>query len=101
MKRFYLRLRVMLMMLALGLASVGFFDWFSNYWYEVPVELPKVESNSPIFVFPSSSKDVPKGVDSAVCCRNVGGGGAGEFASYIDKKSRNKRTKITKNKIRK
>lgn len=60
MKRFYLRFRVVLITLALGLASVSFFNWFSDYWNEVSVELPKVASGSPIYVFPAYEKEIGK-----------------------------------------
>ena len=68
MKRFYVRFRIMLMALALGLASVGFVNWLSEYWSEVPVELPKVESNSSIIVFPREDRFIPK-VDYGENCK--------------------------------
>ena len=50
----------MLITLALGLASVGFFNWSNDYSTEIPVDLPKLESSSPIFIFPRESGVMPR-----------------------------------------
>jgi hypothetical protein len=52
MKQFYLRFRILLLTLALGLASVPFFNNECDKWTEIKVDLPKIESDSPIFIFP-------------------------------------------------
>lgn len=52
MKRFYSKFRVFLLMLALGLSSVTFFNTLSEKWTEVKVDLPQVQSDTPILVFP-------------------------------------------------
>jgi len=39
-------------MLALGLSSVTFFNRLSEKWTEVRIDLPQVQSDTPIFVFP-------------------------------------------------
>lgn len=44
--------RIFLLMLAFGLASVRFLPFLYDKWTEVYIDLPKVESDSPIFVFP-------------------------------------------------
>ncbi|MGI8786417.1 MAG: hypothetical protein ACR2HG_01465 [Pyrinomonadaceae bacterium] len=52
MKRFYFKFRIMLMTFALGLASVFVFNGSLKYSDEVFVNLPKVESDSVIFITP-------------------------------------------------
>ena len=39
-------------MLALGLSSATFFNTLSEKWMEVRVDLPQVQSDTPIFVYP-------------------------------------------------
>jgi len=70
MKRYYLRFRIMLMTFALGLASIGFFNLLTKYLNEISVNLPKVESDSPIFVFPRERKKMPYGGGSPCCDSN-------------------------------
>ncbi len=55
MKRFYSKFRISLMTFALGLASFWMFDGFSNGLVEVPVNLPKVQTDSVIFIIPKKS----------------------------------------------
>lgn len=50
MKRFYYRFRVLLFTLALGLASVPFFSGFGGSQPQTAVELPAIESESPLVV---------------------------------------------------
>ena len=50
MKRFYDKFRIMLLTLALGLASVPFFRTIHERWTEVRVAVPQIESDAPIFV---------------------------------------------------
>src|SRR5215204_4047705 len=50
MKRFYYRLRILLFTLALGLASVPFFSSFGGNNRELAVNLPVIESESPLVV---------------------------------------------------
>lgn len=71
MKRIYLRARIMLLTIALGLASVNFFNWFNDYWNDIPVDLPRFESGSPIFVLPRKFGEYP----------HIGGGGSGSGVS--------------------
>lgn len=52
MKRFYSKFRVFLLMLALGLSSVTFFNALYEKWTEVKVDLPQVQSDTPILVYP-------------------------------------------------
>ena len=52
MKRFYQRFRIILLTLALGLASAYFFNSLSERWNEVSVKLPQAESQSPLYVLP-------------------------------------------------
>lgn len=51
MKKQYLRVRIALLTLALGLASVNFFNWANDYFGKPPIELPRIENVSPIEVF--------------------------------------------------
>lgn len=55
MKRFYSRFRIILFAVALGLASVHFFQFLKEKLTEVKVDLPKVESESLIVVSPYAS----------------------------------------------
>lgn len=57
MKRFYRQFRVVTLTLAFGLASVPFFNNLSYKWNVVSVDVPQVESESPIYVSPY---EVPK-----------------------------------------
>lgn len=52
MKRFYGRFRIVLFAIALGLASVPFFQNLKENFTEIRVDLPKVESETPIFISP-------------------------------------------------
>lgn len=52
MKRFYCRFRLMLLTLALGLASVPFIHSLSENYSEMRVELPTSTSESPLYVLP-------------------------------------------------
>ena len=61
----------MLITLAFGLASVGFVNSLNDYSIEIPVDLPKVEQDSPIFVFPRYNREIRKG--------GGGGGGAEDY----------------------
>ncbi len=55
MKKLYFRFRILLMTFALGLASVFMFDGSLKSSNEIPVNLPKVQSESPIIVFPKEA----------------------------------------------
>lgn len=46
----YLRFRILLLTLALGLVSVPFFNNLYERWTEIKVDVPQVESETPIFV---------------------------------------------------
>ena len=47
------------MMFALGLASVPFFNNLHEQWTEIPVELPGVKSEIPIYVSPKYINEMP------------------------------------------
>jgi hypothetical protein len=51
MKPGYLKFRILLFTLALGLASVRFFIFLYEEWTVVRVDLPQVQSETPIFVY--------------------------------------------------
>ncbi len=53
----YFKFRIILFALAFGLASVTFFNTFYENWKEVKVELPQVESASPLIVFAFKPED--------------------------------------------
>jgi hypothetical protein len=67
MKRFYTKFRVALVTFTLGFASVYFFDWFDNYCNEPRVDLPQVQSETPIIVFPREKKLIWGGGGSPCC----------------------------------
>lgn len=50
-------------MLAFGLASVPFFNGLFEQWTEISVNLPQVESSSPIYVQPKSVSEMPNYFD--------------------------------------
>jgi len=52
MKRFYKKFRIMLLTLALGLASIPFFKMIHERWTEVRINVPQVESDAPFIVTP-------------------------------------------------
>lgn len=60
MKRFYYRFRIVLFTLALGLASISFFNNLSEKWNEVSVKLPQTESESPIYVQLKKPEKIPE-----------------------------------------
>ncbi len=59
MRKFYFRFRILLMTFALGLASVFFFYGSLKESDEIKVELPKVQSDSVIFVTPKRRLCMP------------------------------------------
>ena len=59
MKRFYSQFRISLITFAFGLASVFVFDGSLKLADEVLVDLPSVQSESPIIVFPRYTKEMP------------------------------------------
>ena len=87
----YSRLRTLLFTFALGLATVNFYASVSEYFKEIPVNLPKVETETPIiirlcpepFVEGKRNKQyVENGnlyfsKEKALDCTPGGGGGAG------------------------
>ncbi len=52
MKHFYSKFRIFLLMVAFGLSSVTFFNALYDKWTEVKIDLPQVQSDTPILVFP-------------------------------------------------
>jgi hypothetical protein len=75
----YLRVRIALVMLALGLASVNFFNWANDYWGEIPVDLPKAKSAS---VLEITTKQNPRFVIIRSSSYINGYGGGGSITSY-------------------
>ena len=67
------------MTLALGLASVSFFNSLDDYLTEIPVDLPKVKFGSPIFVFPREHRKMRLG----------GGAGGGSSKTTFDINDKN------------
>lgn len=57
MKRFYSKFRIILLTLAIGLASVPFFQSLKENLTEIRVDLPQVESTTPIFITPYASQE--------------------------------------------
>jgi hypothetical protein len=60
MKRFYYRFRILLLTLALGLASVAFFNGLGDRQREIPVNIPQIKSESPLYVHPWQSAVEPQ-----------------------------------------
>ena len=58
MKGIFVKFRVILLTLALGLASVPFFSMLHEKWTEVYVEVPQVESSTPLYVTPYERLEV-------------------------------------------
>ncbi len=56
MSKFRFGIRVMVFTIALGLFSVSVTYRVSYYFKEVPVDLPSIESDSPIIVKPQTEK---------------------------------------------
>ena len=61
MNKFRFGFREMLITIAFGLFSVSLFYRISNFGNEIPVELPEVQIDSPIIVYPKSRKNIPFG----------------------------------------
>ncbi len=81
-------------MLTIGLASVPFLSIFYDKWTEIPVNLPKVESESPIVVIlPTEQKPFNMG----------GGGSSGSSDCWLEIENIKGKHKyfVTKNKIKK
>lgn len=76
MKRLYLKIRISLLTFAFGLASFWFFDGAINGLNEIPVNLPKAESEKVLVVFPRYKQEMPNG--------GAAGGGAGCGREYKD-----------------
>ena len=70
MKRFYSQFRVMLLTFAFGLASVFILNGSLKFSEEVPVNLPKIESEFPIIVLPRELKEMPYSGGSPCCDSN-------------------------------
>lgn len=52
MKPISSKFRIMLLTLAFGLAAVPFFNTVYEKWTEIQVDLPQVQSETPIYVYP-------------------------------------------------
>ena len=71
MTRFRISLRAFLMAVAISLFAVTVWNWVSNYLDEIPVDLPQVSSDTPIYVFPADCTYNPSPCG--------GGSGGGQF----------------------
>ena len=71
MKIVYPKFRTALLMFALGLSSVAFFNWVSDYLNEARVDLPQVESKLPIIVLPKYGAEVPEVDDIKENCKCI------------------------------
>lgn len=60
MKSFYFKLRVLLFTLAFGLASIPFFNGPAERWREIPVNIPQIESQAPLQIYPWESTVEPQ-----------------------------------------
>ena len=58
MKRFHKKLRIMLLTIALGLASVPFFRMIHERWTEIRVDVPQTESSETLIVTPYERLEV-------------------------------------------
>ncbi len=91
MKIRYSRFRTLLLTFTLGLAVVSIYTRLSGYSEEIPVNLPKVESDSPIIIrlcpeiiigkkgnkFYQEDGKIYFSKEKAVNCSKGGGGGSG------------------------
>src|SRR5687767_2508222 len=72
MKPFYSRFRVMLLTFTFGLAVVPFSNLLFEKWSEIPVDLPEVESDSPIIVMvPNERRPFSDWGGSSPCGRST------------------------------
>lgn len=81
----YPKIRTALLTLILGLVSVPFFTPLLDKWKEPYVELPQIESTSPLFVKRCSDEETPKfyrkygyivvNKTKGINCNDDGGGG--------------------------
>jgi hypothetical protein len=97
MKRYYRQFRIMLLTLALGLASVPFYKTLREKWTEIRVDVPQIESNAPLIV------DIDKQLDDTtlfgkrdLSIYQYGGqvGSCDNDKSKISRKCRNGQNKI-------
>ena len=73
MKRFYSLFRIFLVTFAVGLAAIPFANGIYEKWIEIPVDIPKVESSSPIeVILPTERRPF----------NDWGGGGSGYIDEY-------------------
>lgn len=84
----YQKLRIMLITFALGLASVFMFDRLSETPDEIKVNLPRIETESAIILYPIKKEFI-----------EIRGGGGGETVEEYTKRIR--KEKKLKNKARK
>lgn len=73
----YFQIRTALLTFALGLASIPFADFLQAKWIESSVELPKVNSGTPIFVRVCPEFGRPWTKDATINCERGGGAGGG------------------------
>ena len=94
MKRFYSLFRIFLATLAVGLAVIPFANGIYEKWAEIPVDLPKVESSSPIeVILPTECR--PFNMESG--CGSACGDGNGYLDEYTRPTSRGKKIKKKRN----
>lgn len=65
MKSIYFRARIFLMMCAFGLAAVGFSNALPDQWSAISVDVPKIESDAPIYIQPLTADQVSDCFDSS------------------------------------
>ena len=87
MKQFYSRFRVMLLTFTLGLAVAPFSNALYEKWSEIPIDLPVIESDSPIVVMvPTERRPINMHFDNALIT-------SGKFLSDgLGEKSKGKET---------
>jgi hypothetical protein len=61
----YSQIRIGLLTFMLGFVSVPFLDFLQTKWIESSIDLPKVESGTPIYISPKYDREIIKGGGSA------------------------------------
>jgi hypothetical protein len=82
MKKFYSRCRIFLLTFAVGLACVPFFNDIYKRQTEIPVNLPQIQSEAPLYIIPKYQNEMP-----------WGGSGCGFMENKIEKKVKKNRGK--------
>ena len=80
----YFQIRTALLTFALGLVSIPFANFLQAKWIESSVELPKVNSDTPILVRVCPEFEKFRKKDPTINCNQDGGGGGGGSGSAIE-----------------